>query len=66
MKLLTILSIILLSDIEHLQTTIIEPTSNKILFKPLGSLTPELSWATIMAKINISDLFKETNQLCKA
>ena len=66
MKLLTILSIIILCDIEHLKTTIIEPTSNEILFKPLGNLIPELSWATVRSKINISDLFKETNQLCKA
>ena len=66
MKLLTILSIIILCDIEHLKTTIIEPTSNEILFKPLGNLIPELSWATVRSKINISDLFKETNHLCKA
>ena len=66
MKLLTILSIIILCDIEHLKTTVIEPTSNEILFKPLGNLIPELSWATVRSKINISDLFKETNQLCKA
>ena len=49
-----------------LTTTIIEPTTNEILFKPMGNLIPELSWATVRTRINVSDLFKETNQLCKA
>ena len=67
MRLLTVIrSIIILSAIEHLTTTIIEPTTNEILFKPLGNLIPELSWATVRTRINITDLFKETNQLCKS
>ena len=47
-------------------STRIETTNNEILFKPLGRLIPELSWATIRTKVNISDMFMETNQLCKA
>lgn len=38
----------------------------KILFKPLGNLIPGLSWATVRTRINITDPFKETNQLCKS
>ena len=67
MRLLTVIRLIItLSAIEHLTTTIIEPTTNEILFKPLGNLIPELSWATVRTRINITDLFKETNQLCKS
>ena len=46
--------------------TKIEQTTNEILFKPLGNLIPELSWATIRTKIDITDMFKETEQLCRA
>ena len=66
MKLSTILSIIILCDIEHLKTTVIEPTSNEILFKPLGNLIPELSWATIRIHFNIAHMFAETDELRKA
>ncbi len=48
------------------QTTIIEKSTNEILFKPLGQLIPELSWATIRIHLNITDMFNETNHLCKA
>ena len=44
----------------------IEQTSNEILFKPMGQLIPELSWATVRIKLNVSDMFKETTHLCKA
>ena len=47
-------------------STKIEQTTNEILFKPLGNLIPELSWATIRTKIDITDMFKETEQLCRA
>ena len=53
-------------DLSFLTSTTIEPTTNEILFKPLGNLIPELSWATIRTKINITDMFKETEQLCRA
>ena len=36
------------------------------MLKPLGRHIPELSWATIRTKINIEDLFNETNQICRA
>ena len=49
-----------------LTTTTIEPTTNEILFKPMGNLIPEISWATVRTRIIVSDLFKETSQLCKA
>ena len=32
-------------------STRIETTNNEILFKPLGRLIPELSWATIRTKV---------------
>ena len=46
--------------------TKIEQTTNEILFKPLGNLIPELSWATVRTKIDITDMFKETEELCRA
>ena len=72
MKLSTLFfNCILLYGVKHLTSekltpTLIEPTANEILFKPLGYLIPELSWATIRTKINITDMFKETEELCKA
>ena len=47
------------------KATKIEKKSNGILFNPLGTLIPELSWATIRIHINITDSFQETNDLCK-
>ena len=55
-----------LRGLSYLSSTKIEPTTNEILFKPLGNLIPELSWATIRIKINITDMFKETEELCRA
>ena len=67
MKHSIILNIVLcLFGLKYLTTTKIEPTTNEILFKPLGNLIPELSWATIRTRINITDMFKETEELCKA
>ena len=47
-------------------TTTITPTSNEVLFKPLGQLIPELSWGTVRVHINMSDIFTETNYICNA
>ena len=47
-------------------TTTITPTSNEVLFKPLGQLIPELSWGTVKVHINMSDIFTETNYICNA
>ena len=47
-------------------TTQITPAGNEILFKPLGYLIPELSWATLRVNLNITDMLKETNELCRA
>ena len=48
------------------EKTVIQKTTNEILFKPLGQLIPELSWATVRIKLNITDMFKETVHLCRA
>ena len=48
-----------------LKATKIEKKSNEIRFNPLGTLIPELSWATIRIHINISDSLQKTNDLCK-
>ena len=61
-----IITLISLQGLRSLTSTRIEPTSNEILFKPLGNLIPELSWATVRTKIDISDMFKETEELCRA
>ena len=62
----TVLLFLSLHELKSLTSTKIEPTSNEILFKPLGNLIPELSWATVRTKIDISDMFKETEELCRA
>ena len=61
-----IITLISLQGLKSLTSTRIEPTSNEILFKPLGNLIPELSWATVRTKIDITDMFKETEELCRA
>mgnify|MGYP007092492154 CR=1 FL=1 len=65
-KIPTILLIMYTILINSTQTTIVDPTTNEILFKPLGQLIPELSWATVRIRLNITDMFKETIHLCKA
>ncbi len=65
-RVLALYTFVSLYGLGYLTSTKIEPTTNEILFKPLGSLIPELSWATIRTKINITDMFKETEELCKA
>jgi hypothetical protein len=47
-------------------TTKITKTTNEILFCPLGTMIPELSWATLRIKIDINKMLGETEQLCKA
>ena len=61
-----VITLINFQGLKSLTSTRIEPTSNEILFKPLGNLIPELSWATVRTKIDISDMFKETEELCRA
>ena len=65
-KSILLYTFISLYGLNYLTSTKIEHTTNEILFKPLGNLIPELSWATIRTKINITDMFKETEELCKA
>ena len=57
---------VLLRYIASSASTIITSTSNEVLFKPLGQLIPELSWGTIRIHVNMSDIFIDTNYLCKA
>ena len=61
-----IITLISLQGLRSLTSTRIEPTSNEILFKPLGNLIPELSWATVRTKIDITYTFKESEELCRA
>ena len=44
----------------------ITKTENQFLFRPIGKLIPELSYATLHLRLNITNLFQETNELCKA
>ena len=67
MKKSTILfTFINLYGLSCLSPTKIEPTTNEILFKQLGNLIPELSLATIRTRINITNIVKETEELCRA
>ena len=60
MKLSKLLNLSLtIFGLEFLTSTTMEPTTNEILFKPLGNPIPELSWATIRTKINITDMLKK-------
>ena len=36
-----------------------------ILFTKVGSIIPQISWATIRIQINTTGLFEETGQICK-
>ena len=65
-RFLILYSFVSLYGLGYLTSTKIEPTTNEILFKPLGSLIPELSWAIIRTKISITDMFKEPEEVCKA
>ena len=58
--------LVFIYGVNQLTSTRIEKINKEILCKPLGRLIPELSWATIRTKVNISFMFMETNQLCKA
>ena len=57
---------ILFCSITTSNATTIIPTSNEVLFKPLGQLIPELSWGTVRIHVNMSDIFTEINYICKA
>ena len=36
------------------------------MFEPMGSIIPELSWANIRITLNLTTMFEENNNLCKA
>ena len=57
---------VLIRNISSNASTIITFTSNEVLFKLLGQLILELSWGTIRVHVNMSDIFIDTNYLCKA
>ena len=63
---LKLLSCVWIQYLLEIDTTTITPTSNEVLFKPLGQLIPELSWGTIRVHVNMSDIFIETNYICNA
>ncbi len=46
-----------------MSATKIIKTTNEILFRPLGTMIPELSWATLRIKLDINKMFGETEQL---
>ena len=49
-----------------IEATKIIKTNTEILFEPIGQMIPELSWAKIRVKIDISSLYNETIDLCEA
>ena len=63
---ITTFTLLVILGVNITGATMIVKSTNEILFKPRGKLIPELSWATLRTKINITDMFKETNELCKA
>ena len=65
-KAFIILTALLIVFITTSKLTKITKTNNGILFKPMGQLIPELSWATLKIQLNITQLFVETDELCKA
>ena len=55
-----------LLNLQTNQATKISKTSAEIIFEPIGKIIPELSWANIRITLNITTMFTETNDLCKA
>lgn len=48
------------------EATKITKTNTEILFEPVGQMIPELSWANIRVKIDVTTLYNETIDLCGA
>ena len=61
-----VLLLLCLHGLKSLTSTKIEPTSNEILLIPLGNLLPEFSWATVRTRVDIIDMFKKTEEMCRA
>ena len=58
-----IITLITLQELKCFTSKSIEPTSNEIIFETLRNLIPEHSWATVRTKIDITDMFKQTEEL---
>ena len=65
-KAIIIQSSLIIIFIATTNLTTIQKAPNGVLFKPIGQLIPELSWATIRLKLNITEMFTETEELCRA
>ena len=61
-----VITFILLIILGLSHSTKITKTSAEIIFEPIGSIIPELSWANIRITLNLTTMFEENNNLCKA
>ena len=61
-----LVTLILLTIVGSSHPTKITKTSAEIIFEPMGSIIPELSWANIRITLNLTTMFEENNNLCKA
>ena len=65
-KAIIIQNLLIIIFITTTNLTTIQKAPNGVLFKSIGQLIPELSWATIRLKLNITEMFTETEELCRA
>ena len=61
-----LVTFLLLTIVGLSRPTKITKTSAEIIFEPMGSIIPELSWANIRITLNLTTMFEENNDLCKA
>ena len=61
----TLISIIPLLSAMSLAAVEVTPTTEKLIFKPMGYLVGTVDYATLKININISEIFDESNMVCK-
>ena len=60
------ITFLILIILQSSYSTKISKTSAEIIFEPIGNIIPELSWANIRVTLNITTMFEENNDLCRA
>ena len=61
---LNLLTLLFLPGLWHTHQSKITKTQPEIIFQPIGSMIAELSFATLRIKMNLTELFEETTNLC--
>jgi len=61
----TLIIIIPLLSAMSLAAIEVTPTTEKLIFKPMGYLVGTVDYATLKININVSEIFDESNMVCK-